>query len=256
MKLEYIVKQEDENKKLVDILKNKLKISSRMLTKLKKCDNAILLNGENMFVNNLVRCNDKIEIYLDKTYALEEYKINKYQYDEFIFDMDIVYEDEYFICINKPSGMAIHPCCNHRGNTLSDAVYTYFKTKYGDDFSMNLVNRLDRETSGLVIFAKHPYIQELISKQMQQNNVIKKYIALVDGIVKEEHAIIEKNIARKKDSIIERCIDENGDYAKTEYNVIRRDIDKNYTVLELRIYTGRTHQIRVHLSYIGHSLLR
>lgn len=150
--------------------------------------------------------------------------------------------------------MPVHPSCIHQGNTLLELASKYMYQK-GFKGKLHIINRLDRETSGVVILAKHAYIQECISRQMIDNITDKKYIAVVSGIVKKNQDIIEKNISRKEGSIIERCVSENGEYAKTEYKVLDRNIDKNYSVLELKLYTGRTHQIRVHMQYINHSIL-
>lgn len=247
--LEYEIKKEDVDKKFVQILKNKLKISTRLLIKLKK-ERAIIFKDKPLYVNNLILeedINNKIYVKLDKVDLEEKSKIDEILLNVKEEKIDILYEDIGYICVNKESNVAIHPCSNHRNNTVLERVQKYMYGK-GYKNKIHVVNRLDRETSGVCIFAKHAYYQEIA------DITDKRYIAVVDGILNKE-GIIEKNIARKEGSIMERCIDPNGEYAKTIYNVLDKNLDKNYTVVDIKLYTGRTHQIRVHFQSIGHSLL-
>ena len=159
----------------------------------------------------------------------------------------IAYEDDYLLIIDKPPGMLIHPTVNESGCTLYDHVAAYYQQK-NLSCGIHPVSRLDRNTSGLVIFAKEPVVQFWLS----QREIIKEYLAIATGRIKPDAGIIEAPIARKEGSIIERCVSENGKYAKTAYQVLHRSEDK--TLLRLRLFTGRTHQIRVHLAHIGHPL--
>ena len=169
-------------------------------------------------------------------------------------ELDIIYEDDAYLVINKPAGIPIHPSMDHFTDSLSNGVKYYFDS-IGLKKKIRPVNRLDKNTSGLVIFAKNEYIQECLVKQMKSNQFYKEYIAICEGKFDKEIGIINEPIARKENSIIERCVSKSGDTAITEYELIKYNKEKDYAVVKCILKTGRTHQIRVHMSYVGHSLL-
>ena len=156
----------------------------------------------------------------------------------------IAFEDDYLLIIDKPAGMLVHPTVNEWGCTLYDYVTEYYQRK-GITANIHPVSRLDRHTSGLVIFAKEPIIQHWLSQQQMD----KEYLAIVTGELPNDEGIIEAPIARKEGSIIERCVSENGKYAKTSYKLLAKR--KDLSLLQVKLFTGRTHQIRVHMAYIG-----
>ena len=161
----------------------------------------------------------------------------------------LAYEDDFLLIIDKPAGMLVHPTVSERGTTLYDYVKAYYEA---NDITAGIhpVSRLDRNTSGLVIFAKEPIVQHWLSQQQ----VEKEYLALACGRFENSEGIIEAPIARKEGSIIERCVDyTRGKYAKTAYEVLAAY--SSSTLLKVRLFTGRTHQIRVHLASIGHPLV-
>jgi len=161
----------------------------------------------------------------------------------------IAYEDDYLLVIDKPSGMLVHPTTGEAGTSLYDFVHSYYKEQ-GIASDIHPVLRLDRNTSGLVIFAKEPIIQFWLSQQ----EVHKEYLALCVDNFTADKGIVEAPIARNLKSIIERCVDfKNGKYAKTAYEVLARR--EGRALVRLKLFTGRTHQIRVHMAYIGCPLI-
>ena len=242
MILTYTVKHEGS---INTILTNDLHISSRLLHKLIDKKN-IFLNNNHVDTRNIAKTNDIITINLN--YDEDNTNIIPYK-----MELDIIYEDDCFIVINKPSGIATHPSILHYSNSLSNGVKFYFDC-IGIRKKIRPVNRLDKNTSGIVIFAKNEYVQECLVKQMNDKTLKKEYLALVDGTINKSEGTITAPISRKSGSIIERCIDENGKKSITHYKVIK-NID-NYSFVHCLLETGRTHQIRVHMAYIGHPLLR
>ena len=254
MILTYNVNNKDEGKKLKDILKKKLYISTELLKKIKYAE-CIFVNKRIEHVNYIVKENDIIKVDIQKYLTLKN--TPKFE-DKFILKdepLDILYEDEYLLIVNKPTNMPTHPSADNYDNTLSNIVAAYLK-KQGL-YNIHIVTRLDKNTTGICIFAKNEYIQELFVRLKNKINIKKEYIAVVNGLVKDDTGIIEKNIKRMENTIILRKTtdDNTGDYAKTEYEVLCRNKDKNYTVLKVILHTGRTHQIRVHMIDIGHILL-
>lgn len=242
MKLAYINSSKYSNVK--EVLKAEFSMSDRLLLKLKKLDK-IYLNGNVTSVNHPVLENDLIECYLD----YEEDNSNIIPTE---MPLNIIYEDEAYIVVNKPAGIPVHPSMDHYTDSLSNGIAFYFN-QIGLKKKIRPVNRLDKDTSGIVIFAKNEYIQECLVRQMKSKEFIKKYIAVVTGSLDNLEGTINAPIARKEGSIIERCVSETGDIAITHYKVLKRK--PNFDIVECILETGRTHQIRVHFAYLGHSLL-
>ena len=226
MKLTYIIKKDNKYKTIRQVLKKEFNISNRLLIKLKK-ENKIFLNGNNLYLDYILNYNDKIEVLID-------FKEDSSNIKPVKMNLNIIYEDEYFIVLDKPSNMPIHPSILHYEDTLSNGLKYYFNENKIDK-KIRPVNRLDRNTSGLVIFAKNEYIQELFIKQMSNHLIHKEYIALLEGNMKNDEGIINAPIARKKESIIERCVSTDGDTAITTYKVIQRY--NNYSLVKLKLIT-------------------
>ena len=177
MQLEYIVKETDKNKLIKDILINEFKISHRLLITLKR-QNAIYLNNVPCFIGTIANINDKITVNFD----YEEDNSNIIPKD---INLDIIFEDKWYIVINKPAGIAVHPSILHYEDSLSNGLRYYFD-KIGLKKKIRPVNRIDKNTSGLVVFAKNEYIQEALIRQMQNKQFYKEYIAIVEGYFKEK----------------------------------------------------------------------
>lgn len=241
--LKYIV-ENNKYKTIREVLKNEFKISSRLLTKL-RINKKVLLNGFATYFDKEINSNDIIEVCLDYDEDNSNIVANN-------IPLDIIYEDESFIVINKPAGIAIHPSCLHYDTSLSNGVKYYFD-KIGLNKKIRPVNRLDKDTSGLVIFAKNEYIQECLVRQMNSNIFYKEYIAIVNGILEQKSGVIDAPIARKENSIIERCVSNGGEKAVTLYEVLKTFND--LSLVRCIIKTGRTHQIRVHFKFLGHPII-
>lgn len=242
MRLAYVNSSKYSNVK--EVLKAEFSMSDRLLLKLKKLDK-IYLNGNVTSVNHPVLENNLIECYLD----YEEDNSNIVPTE---MPLNIIYEDEAYIVVNKPAGIPVHPSMDHYTDSLSNGIAFYFN-QIGLKKKIRPVNRLDKDTSGIVIFAKNEYIQECLVRQMKSKEFIKRYIAVVNGNLDNLEGTIKAPIARKEGSIIERCVSETGDIAITHYKVLKRKTD--FDIVECILETGRTHQIRVHFAYLGHSLL-
>ena len=161
----------------------------------------------------------------------------------------IAYEDDFMLILDKPAGMLVHPTVSQWKGTLYDLVKAYYAER-GITADIHPVSRLDRNTSGLVIFAKEPIIQFWLT----QGEIVKEYLAIAQGHLQDEQGLIDAPIARKEGSIIERCVDfTRGKEAKTAYQVL--GYYGPNTLLKIRLFTGRTHQIRVHMAYLGHPLV-
>ena len=225
MKLTYIKKYTKYNT-IRQVLKREFNISNKLLTKLKK-ENKIFLNGKNIYLDYTLNYDDKIEVFID-------FKEDSSNIKPVKMNLNIVYEDEYFIVLDKPCNMPIHPSILHYEDTLSNGLKYYFNENKIYK-KIRPVNRLDRNTSGLVIFAKNEYIQELFIKQMNHNLLHKEYIALLEGNIKNDEGIIDAPITRKKDSIIERCVSPDGDIAITTCKVIKRY--NKYSLVKFNLIT-------------------
>ena len=244
MDLRYVVKENDCYTNVKEVLKAYFHISDRLLLKLKNSKN-IFLNGEPTYVSKSLKTNDVIIVRID--FIEDSSNIVPVK-----MDLDILYEDEYYLVINKPPHLPVHPSMLHYENSLSNGVKYYFDS-IGLKKKIRPVIRLDKDTSGIVIFAKNEYIQECLISQMKFKNFQKEYIAICSGIFDNKKGTVNLPIGRKDGSIIERCIRLDGDTAITHYEVTSEH--SNYSVVKCLLETGRTHQIRVHMEHIGHPIV-
>lgn len=242
MIIKYINK--DNYNTVNDVLINEFQFSSRLMSKLIK-NKKIYLNNSFCDTRKCINYNDEIVVDLSG-------KENNSNIVATNMDLDIIYEDDWFLVVNKQPGIAVHPSSLHYSDSLSNGVKFYFD-KIGLKKKIRVVNRLDYNTSGIVVFAKCEYIHEQFSKQMMQHIFQKEYLCIINGFLDNSYGIIDLPIDRKQGSIIERCIDKNGQKSITHYEVLKTFSD--YSLVKCILETGRTHQIRVHFSAIGHPLL-
>lgn len=240
--ISYQVDPEDGLVHLRDVFKKKMPVSHALLARL-KVQEKIKVNGEVTRTNYLLQPGDLVTVELDLNESSHIVPQN--------IPVDIIFEDADLMVINKPSGLAVHPVKNHLEGTLANAV-TYYWLRQGESRLFRPINRLDKGTSGLILIAKSQYAHQAMFRQQKQGMVHRHYQALVEGIVETDHGCIDLPIGHADPGkTARRIIDpENGKSAITEYKVVKRYQD--FTLLSLNLQTGRTHQIRVHLSHLGH----
>lgn len=233
---------EDENLTLKEVLLDKLNFSVRSLSKMKRYK-TVKVNNKYIKPSEMVKKGDLIEVEICEDMA------NFHPQD---LNLDIIYDDFDIIMVNKPPFMVVHPTKSHFENTIANGITHYIIGKK-EEVKVRFVNRLDMNTSGLVIVAKNPYAQFVLSSDMKDDKFEKMYIAVVKGIVEEDNGTINAPIYRPTDDSVKRIVDEKGQHSVTHFEVIERL--KDATVLKLILETGRTHQIRVHLNHIGHGII-
>lgn len=239
-KLTFAADVSEGGMRMSEYLKRNLGFSSSLVTKVKF--GGVTLNGEVVTMRATVNTGDVISVDFP-----EEDSENLVPMD---IPIEVLYEDEHILAVNKPRDMPTHPSRGNHLPTLANAVSAYL----GEPFVFRAVNRLDRGTSGIVIIAKNPLAAALLGRAMKDRKFHKKYIATVSGIPKESHGIIDAPIARECEGNIKRVVREDGKRAITEYQVTKITEEGN-ALCEITLHTGRTHQIRVHFAHIGHPLV-
>lgn len=236
------VTTEDENMELREIIRKHFDFSARLRNRIKR-EKLVMVNGISTPGWKKPAVGDEISITLpDETSGFEPQDI----------PLDIVYEDDDLMIINKQPGLIVHPTKGHPSGTVANALMHYME-QAGNPFKIRFVNRLDMDTSGLLIVAKNSYCQNDFTKQMRENTIEKRYIAIVKGIIDSDEGTVELPIGRPDPDNVRRGVMEGGAPSVTHYKVIDRY--REHTMVELLLETGRTHQIRVHMSHIGHPVL-
>ena len=219
------------------ILQNRLSLSSSIITNLKKEESGIMLSGQRVFVDRQVCEGDELIITVSD---------RRSDIPEGDFPLDIIYEDEDIIAINKPRNMPTHPSQNHYEDTLANGLMHYYK---GMNFTFRAITRLDRDTSGVVLIAKNPVSAAALGDNMKSGNIHKEYVAVVCGAPNPPKGRIDAPIKRLRESVILRCVAADGKEAITDYETV--STLNGLSLVRLNPLTGRTHQLRVHLSHIG-----
>lgn len=245
----YIVTKEDEGRYVKEILNLRMQLSSRLLKKI-KVSGDILLNGKHVNVRARVYEGDEVRaVYPDEQSYFEPQDI----------PLDVVYEDEDLLIVNKQAGLIVHPTYNFPDGTLANALAFRMKER-GEVYKLRFVNRLDMYTSGLIIIAKNAHCQDFISNEMKENRVIKKYKAIVHGIMPDS-GTIDKPIDKDPNHIARRIVTPTGYPSVTHFKTEKIFPDavygaiRGFSLVDLKLDTGRTHQIRVHLTDMGHPLV-
>lgn len=259
--LQYKIKELD-NERPIDLYLKSMGYSSQNLIALKKIPEGILLNGVETNVNQKVHTDDLLTIQIRESHSSPHIA-------PVPLPLNIIYEDEDILVINKPSNMPIHPSQSNYDNTLANGVMHYYNSQ-NIPYVFRCINRLDRDTSGLTILAKHMLSGNILSSMVQNRELKREYLAIVSGIPHPLQGMIEAPIARAEGSIIERCVNgQTGEHAVTHYHVLQSFFlppkpmnHKNhispgeiFSLVSLWLETGRTHQIRVHMKHIGHPLI-
>ncbi|MDL4842938.1 RluA family pseudouridine synthase [Aquibacillus rhizosphaerae] len=218
--------------------------SRRIIKVVKFQGGSLLVNGEIATVRRMLKVGDEVDVIFPVETRGAFMKPEN-------MTLDIIYEDQDVMVINKPAGIATIPSLHHPSGTIANGILGYYEAKQ-IAYTVHIVTRLDRDTSGLLLIAKHRFSHSLLSSDQKQGKVNRRYFAIIEGGMSQVSGVIDAPIARHPDSIIERVVADDGQRAVTHYHVEKES--ESHSLLDVKLETGRTHQIRVHFSYLGFPL--
>ena len=243
--IDYIIDEDSAGLRVEQFLRRK-RYSGQNLSEIKRMPKSILVNGVHYYMRQELSTGDHLQVRICETQNSEKIPPTK-------LALDIIYEDEDLLVLNKPAGMPIHPSLNNYTNSIANALAYYFQSQ-GKPFIFRCCNRLDRDTSGLTIVSKHLVSGSILSDMTKYRKVHREYLAIVRGSVTPSEGTIQAPLGRKDGTIIERTVDwEHGEDAVTHYKVVKEA--NGHSRVSLRLETGRTHQIRIHMKYLGYPLI-
>lgn len=243
--IDYIIDEDSAGLRVEQFLRRK-RYSGQNLSEIKRMPKSILVNGVHYYMRQELSTGDHLQVRICETQNSEKIPPTK-------LPLDIIYEDEDLLVLNKPAGMPIHPSLNNYTNSMANALAYYFQSQ-GKPFIFRCCNRLDRDTSGLTIVSKHLVSGSILSDMTKYREVHREYLAIARGSVTPSEGTIQAPLGRKEGTIIERTVDwEHGEDAVTHYKVVKEA--NGHSLVSLRLETGRTHQIRIHMKYLGYPLI-
>ena len=243
--IDYIIDEDSAGLRVEQFLRLK-RYSGQNLSEIKRMPKSILVNGVHYYMRQELSKGDHLQVRICETQNSEKIPPTK-------LPLDIIYEDEDLLVLNKPAGMPIHPSLNNYTNSIANALAYYFQSQ-GKPFIFRCCNRLDRDTSGLTIVSKHLVSGSILSDMTKYREVHREYLAIARGYVTPSEGTIQAPLGRKEGTIIERTVDwEHGEDAVTHYKVVKEA--NGHSLVSLRLETGRTHQIRIHMKYLGYPLI-
>lgn len=243
--IDYIIDEDSAGLRVEQFLRRK-RYSGQNLSEIKRMPKSILVNGVHYYMRQELSTGDHLQVRICETKNSEKIPPTN-------LPLDIIYEDEDLLVLNKPAGMPIHPSLNNYTNSIANALAYYFQSQ-GKPFIFRCCNRLDRDSSGLTIVSKHLVSGSILSDMTKYREVHREYLAIARGSVTPSEGTIQAPLGRKEGTIIERTVDwEHGEDAVTHYKVVKEA--NGHSLVSLRLETGRTHQIRIHMKYLGYPLI-